>query len=126
MSVFFKTILLFAFSAQIVAATTWSELTVGNGYRLTHEINIKNSQIKFRENSFAHLIERVKLEILNLELFKFKIVECSDRSSTANLEIYDFQISNNEILSLGIELAKQCNIEIFLENNDLLKTSILK
>lgn len=115
---------IFLVSAHTFALQQWSNLNEGINYKLQKQVIIKNSNLTFEKDDYVKILEKVNLDMLNVLLFKVKALSCSDSQQTSSLELYDYKNNENEIITIGIELAKMCELEIFVEKKDLLKLSL--
>ena len=94
----------------------WNTLKVGDKYALDKriEFQINDSKIEFNKNTTVELLEASELSMIKVHLFKYKISECSQKNIESDLEL----VESSEDTSVGVNLVKDCVLEVFVELKD--------
>jgi hypothetical protein len=114
-------ILVISMSAH-ASTLNWSALKINRIYSLNQEVKLADDQYQLRlaVNSRLTLKERTFLDMLNVEVFKFDIgTSCPSRNMETDIELIDIKQPNGKLITVGIDLAEGCLLEVYVEQNDL-------
>jgi hypothetical protein len=110
--------------SSYAAPLSWSELAEGSKYKLSKKIvfQIVDSEVSFPKDTQLKLIETSELSMIKVHLYKYEILNCSKRTIESDLEL----IQSSKNVSVGVNLAKKCILEVFVELKDYKTKSFLK
>lgn len=102
----------------------WSAQTENMKYNLDRniEFEVNNRIISLKKNSKLKLIEKSVLDMIKVHLLKYKILECNKINQESDLEL----INLPKDISVGVNLSKNCILEVFVELKDYESTSLFK
>ena len=110
-----------AFNAQ-ASTLSWSILQTNRIYTLNQEIKLADDQyqVNLAAKSRYNLKERSFLDMLNVEVFKFDIGKsCPSSNMETDIELIDIKQPNGKMITVGVNLAEGCLLEVYVEQNDL-------
>ena len=104
------------FSQISFAALRWENLRKGETYKLNQNLNLNQSgsNIEFKKGTSAKLIEKEGLNMVDIELHKYKIDKCDEQIQETELELIP---ANGEKASLGVALTSDCILEVYVEKS---------
>lgn len=119
---------LFSFSA--FSQVKWIDISKDSKLRFTQEIKLETigeeKSFVIPTGSQIKVSERVSLSMINVEMFKVVLTNCSDTSARGEMQLFDVDQTNGKVVTAGVELTGDCNLEIFIEARDLYSRSFLK
>jgi hypothetical protein len=124
---YFFIILLFSSSAF---ALEWSELVINESYKLTQKFKLplagsETKFLEFIENDVLILKEQIPLGYLNVEVLRFHYIPCPDPESVTEMDIIAVEATDPK-KEIGAQLEIGCELNIYLETQDVNTTSFLK
>lgn len=119
-------LLLISFNAF---ATDWNDLEIDQKYTLQQsfqlpQIEKNKSFIDLMEGEAVVLKEIIGLDMINVSLFKFEYKNCPGVEMKTDMEIIPVK-NTSPVVEVGAEL-EQCMLEIFIENKDLMTSSLFE
>lgn len=112
-------ILLLALPLSAIASRPWIDVLNENSYSLEKSLRVKNTNVNFSRGSVIKVIERAPLNMIKVEMFKIRVVNCQYPEVTSNLELYEILQPNGTKTTIGVEVSKGCELEMFVELKDL-------
>jgi hypothetical protein len=109
---------LFSFSAM-AQSLLWSELDLDQELTIQQTIQL-DTELKISEKSQLVLKDIIPLDYIRVQLYQLEIKACSDANTTSDMVIVSIDGSQVEA---GFQWAKECILEVFIENSDLNKLS---
>ena len=113
----------FVISFNSHAARTWANISIEDSVFLAKDLQIVNSELSFNRSARLKITEISLMEMINVYLFKAKAETCSLPEATSELELYYVSQSSGKT-TIGIELLKNCILEIYVEKKDFRTTSL--
>jgi hypothetical protein len=118
--------LIFSFNAL---AVEWNDLEAGKSYKLTQSFQLPQTErsgsiLDFTAGEEVKLIDVIQLEI-NVVIYQLKYAKCPGPAMTTEMEIIPVH-GTSPVVEVGAQLVKDCELQIFIENKDLLTQSLLK
>lgn len=109
-------------------AVDWSELEVNQGYKLVQNLTLKqdersSSMIELMKGEPFTLADITPLEMINVTMFGFQYQNCPGREMTSQMEIIKVE-GTEPYVEVGALLERECVLEIYIENKDLLTKSL--
>lgn len=95
-------------ASNAARASNWMSLNPGNSYQL------KNSVLSLKTGTRLKLVEKSDLVMMKMKLHKYKINNCELPQKETNLEL----VAINADISVGVTLAKNCILEVFVQEKD--------
>lgn len=118
------------FSLSALAQIKWSDIDQGSKLKFTQEIKLETIDVTksflIQRGSRVVVGERVALGMINVEMFKMELVNCSDSDARGEMQLFDIEQASGKVVTVGIELIEDCNLEIFIETKDLYSKSLFK
>ena len=96
---------------------SWNSLSEGEVYFNKGDISLttQNGKLNLKRNQEVFFLTRViDLSRLKVTLYEFQLQSCDDAKLQSDMELLLYE--NTEF---GIQLSKDCKIEVFIENYDL-------
>lgn len=126
MGAFMKLIIcIFAMSLSLnILAKDWVQIQKGSKVQLEKTLKLPKSGIIFPQASVATVIDRVKLNMIKIILYKVQFSECQDETQTSELELLKILQRNGKFTSVGAELSRDCLLEFYVEQKDLFSKSL--
>lgn len=106
------------FSLNSYAAKLWTDISVRDFVYLTSELKIQNSDVIFEKSAKMIVLEISPMPVINVFLYRVKADICPSATSTSELEMYNVR-QRRGTTTIGIELLKKCEMEIYVEKTDL-------
>ena len=116
MKIFLITFLLLVTTSSF-AARIWSSISVEDNVYLVRDLKIQNSELLLEKSSKMKVIEISSMNMINVYLYKAKMESCPLPSETSELELYVVAQRQGQI-TIGIELLRNCSLEIYVEKKD--------
>lgn len=125
----------FWISSLFASALKWSEQNENQIFKLTQSIKINIFNDKFEEvehviskDSKFELIEVSNLNMIKVHLHKYKISNCPSLINETELELVKIKqpSGSDKIKSVGVNLTKNCILEVFIDMEDYNSYSFLK
>lgn len=118
-------------NVAFASLSSWDNLSESSFYQLDREIILKNeeNQIVLKPGMRFKLKQRVSMGMIKVELYKFDIQQqCSNNDMTTDIELIDIvqPQNNNKIVTVGVDLAEDCILEIYVEYIDLYSLSLFQ
>lgn len=121
-------ILLFLFSFQLFAAETYrfADLVEGETYRVDRNIELEYSKTNFRikKGQLLKLNDFKPLPMINVYLAEFDILKCKSPNSSSEMILIEIEQPQTKVVSVGLDLAFGCKLEVFIEKKDYNSKSI--
>ena len=111
------TLIMISFANADVAARLWSSIAVEDTVFLAQDLEIHNTDLLLPRTSRMRVTEVSSMDMINVYLYKVKAESCSHPSATSELELYTVQQRRGQT-TIGIELLKNCRLEIYVEKKD--------
>ena len=89
-------------------SSDWMSLDAGKSYKL------KNSVLNLKKGTQLKLVEKSDLVMIKMKLHKYRINNCELSKKESGLEL----VSVNSELSVGVTFAKDCILEVFVQERD--------
>ena len=99
-------------------ATSWNNLSPGQTYKLKSQIEVKNLNLKLGAGESLTLLERADLNMIKVKLFKYKMKNRKSQTSDSAIELVPVKQNNEPNVSVGVTLAKDCILEVFVQEQD--------
>lgn len=114
---------LFLLSFQALANISWQNLSVNSTYSSNMMIPLNQGERSFRidQGSDLKLIEVEVLNMLKVYLHRYKVSDCPSPSLETDLELL---LVHGK--SVGINLVRNCVLEVYIENADHQAKSFLE
>lgn len=122
-----KFVLLLLISFNLFASnTSWMDLEKDSIYKLEANIqlNTNNGVSTLEKGRKLLLNDIIGLDFVRVTIFETFIQNCEIKDQESELEVFDFS-NDGELTVIGYELHKDCKLDLFLENIDLSRKSIL-
>ncbi len=123
--------LIFCLFSFNVFAASWSDLSVGNSYRLTQNFQLpqlerSGSLIDFSKGEKLHLKEIVPLSMPGalLTLYIFDYLNCPGPAMTTDMEIIPVN-GTSPLVEIGAFVEK-CELNVYLETKDYYTNSLFE
>lgn len=112
-------------SSNVFANYKWSDLVEGKEFTIDRDIELEKNKnlFKISKGDIFKLIELKALPMINVHLGEFKVENCKDNEQTSEMLLVDIK-RNNKIVSVGVTLAEECTLEIYLESKDIYSQSL--
>ncbi len=124
-----------AFLVLIVASVStqarsikWADLVESRTYKLDRELVLsynKNSY-KVEANEELRLLDFRPLSMINVFLAEFKILNCSKNEFSSEMILTNVDQPSGQEISVGVDMAEKCILEVFIEKKDYNAVSILR
>lgn len=110
--------------SSFASNVSWDTQSKNTEYRTTKklELLLEESKLIIAKGSKVKLVEYSELSMIKVHLFKYKLETCSQPSKESDLEL----IETSKNISVGVNLAKECILEVFVELKDHNSESFLK
>lgn len=116
------------FSCNIFAANkSWENLVVENFYIIDRSIELERNKLNLSipANAKIQLVEKMPLPMIKVDLYKFSLGKyCSDNDFTSEIILIDVQQPSNKLATIGVDIAEDCILEVFVETKDTYSISI--
>ena len=99
-------------------ASNWSSLSLGESYELKDNIKMSESKLNIKAGTRLKLVERQDLNMIKVKLFKYKINDCKEMAQETAIELVPIDQREKEGVSVGVTLAKNCMLEVFVQESD--------
>ncbi|MBC74888.1 MAG: hypothetical protein CME64_02625 [Halobacteriovoraceae bacterium] len=123
-----------AFLVLITAASSyaqnlkWADLVESRTYKVDRDIelsyNAKTYQLRAQDE--LKLLDFRPLSMINVFLAEFKILNCKDGNFSSEMVILEVDQPSGKAASVGVDMAKKCVLEIFVEKKDYNAISIIR
>lgn len=114
--------LLYLISNGAQAANDWSSLSPGEFYELKESLEISESKLNLKAGTKLKLVEKSDLNMIKVKHFKYKINDCKLYGSAAlnetAIELIPVDHLSNEGVSVGVNVAKDCMLEVYVQESD--------
>lgn len=118
------------FSLSAFSQMKWSDIDKGSKLRFAQEIKLETTDVTksflIQKGSRVAVNDRIALSMINVEMFKMELVNCSDSSAKGEMQLFDIEQANGKIVTAGIELTGDCHLEVFIETKDIYSKSLFK
>ncbi len=107
----------------------WQSQRVKAQYRSNKKIvlNLENGkQISFPKGTSFNLVEVTPLNMIKVQLLKYKIDNCPSLESETDLELVKVKQTDSTTKSVGVNLTKGCTVEVYVEAQDFNSNSFLQ
>ena len=120
--------ILFSLSAFASISNSWNTIESQKFYKTTKTINLdlNNKSLSIPEGTSFELIEKTKLNMIKVYLYKYKIPNCRFSDQESDLSLVSAKQPNGKEASVGVNLSKGCNVEIFVDFDDYETASFLQ
>lgn len=99
-------------------ASSWNNLSPGKSYKLKENITINKSKLNLAKGTSLKLVEKSDLNMIKIKFFKYQINNCNTGNQETALELIPVEQSLSEKVSVGVTLAKDCMLEVFVQESD--------
>lgn len=122
--------LISTFSFSAFSQIKWSDISKGSKLKFTQGLQLETIQaeksFQIPNGTIVVADERVNLGMINVELFKMTLADCRDNSARAEMQLFDVAQPNGKVVTAGVELTGNCQLEIFIETRDMYSLSFFK
>ncbi|MCO4754791.1 MAG: hypothetical protein KC478_09920 [Bacteriovoracaceae bacterium] len=124
-----------AFLALFVASVSahshnikWADLVESRTYKLDRELTLSynKSTYKVEANEELRLLDFRPLSMINVFLAEFKILNCSKNEFSSEMILANVGQPSGQEVSVGVDMAEKCILEVFIEKKDYNAVSILR
>lgn len=112
------------FINSIYANLIWNDISFDQKIFLNQEIFFEKEQIKLSKETVFILKDQFPLEQIKVEFFKFKLKKCSNPNIETEMILIDPKQKDDN--SVGVQITKDCILEVFVEFKDLYDQSFFK
>lgn len=110
---------LIVMSANAFAARIWSSISVEDQVYLVRDLKIVNSNLTLPRSSKLRVTEITSMDMINVYLYKVRAESCPMPNETSELDLYIYNVPQNRgQITVGIELLRNCSLEIYVEKKD--------
>ncbi len=112
-------------NAQVIK---WKGQSEGTVYKSTKSITLYQDERKIviPAGTKYELYEVSALNMIKVHLHKYKIDNCPGADIETDLQLFPITQPNRSKISVGINIGKGCNVEIFIDMNEYNTYSHLK
>ena len=110
-------------SVNAYAVRTWANISAEDQVFLVNDLAIKNTDLTFSRSSQLKVTEVTLMSMINVYLFKVKADDCGKPKAVSELELYKVTSSSSST-TIGLELLKNCQMEIYVEKRDFQTPSL--
>lgn len=110
--------LLYLVLGKAYAINDWSSLAPGKSYILKDAINISGPSLKLEAGTKLRLVEKSDLNMIKVKHFKYKINNCKNYGELAKKESAIELVSTGHEASVGVNVAKNCILEVYVQESD--------
>lgn len=123
----FLILLVLSFNAL---AVEWTELEDGTQYKITQDFQLSQlersgSKLDISRGDKVVLKETVALSMINVMLYIFDYKNCPGEAMTTEMEIIPVLLTS-PVVEIGAQLEEKCELHIYIENKDLMSTSLFE
>lgn len=121
-------ILLISSSSLFAQNIKWADLVESKIYKIDREIRLSYDKTSFviNANDDLKLLDFKPLPMINVFLAELKILSCADPSFASEMILVEVNQPGGEPVSVGMDMAKKCVLEIFLEKKDYSAVSVFR
>ncbi|MEX0798608.1 MAG: hypothetical protein WEB87_03785 [Bacteriovoracaceae bacterium] len=114
--------------AQNAQNIKWADLVESRTYKIDREIELtyNKSSMIIKANEELKLLEFRPLPMINVFLAEFKTLSCSDFSFSSEMILLEVAQDTGPSVSVGVDMAKNCVLEVFIEKKDYNAVSIFR
>ncbi len=108
---------------NVFSAVTWEGQKISSVYsaNMTIPLNLDNRTFRIVSGTELKLLEIESLNMLKVYLHKYKVQDCPSRSLETDLEL--LQVGDK---SVGVNLVRNCILEVYIERADYKASSFLE
>lgn len=119
--------LLFA-PAVFANVVSWGSQKSNNIYKSVKDLTLylDNKEYIISKGTSFELFEVSRLSMIKVYLHKYKIDSCEASLAETDLELIKIKQLGKTDTSVGVNLAKECSIEVLIDMNDYQTLSFLK
>jgi hypothetical protein len=122
--------LVLVFISFNVQAASWYELAIGKDYKLNQSFQLplkerSHSLLDFMKGEDYELNDIIPLDMIKVVMFSFNHKNCPGPQAVTEMEIIPVH-GTSPVVELGAQLEKDCALEIFIENKDLMTNSVFE
>lgn len=99
-------------------ASNWNNLSPGQSYKLKENLKITESNLNLKKGTSLKLVEKSDLNMIKIKFFKYQINNCQTQNKESALELVKIKQSQKDKVSVGVTLAKDCMLEVFVQESD--------
>ena len=125
----FLIISLFLFSIFTAKAEVqWNRQKVFTTYKLTESLKIKSDTkvISLKKDSNLELVEVSELSMIKVFLHKYKVTPCPNKKFVTDLQLIEVKQDEQDSIVVGVNMAKNCQLEVFIDVNEYNLKSFVK
>jgi hypothetical protein len=116
------------FSTFAMAAQTYrfADLVEGETYRVDRNIELEYAKTNFQitKGQLLKLNDFKPLPMINVYLAEFDILKCQSPSLSSEMILIEIPQGQSKLVSVGVDLAFGCKLEVFIEKKDYNSKSI--
>jgi hypothetical protein len=121
--------MMFIFSLQMAQAS-WNELEEQKEYKINQAIQLiqnerSRSILDISQGEKFLLKEITGLDMIRVTYFQFDYKNCPGPAMTTDMEIIAVK-NTSPMVEVGAQLEKDCKLGIFIENKDLMSSSLFE
>lgn len=123
----FLILFLISFNALAVEWTDLSERTVykiNQDFQLT-QLERSGSKLDISKGDQVYLKEIMPLSMVNVMLYIFDYKNCPGPAMKTDMEIIPVN-GTSPVVEIGAQLEENCELNIYIENKDLMSTSLFE
>ena len=98
----------------------WADLVESRTYKVDREIQLNQNKNSFtiRKGQEMRLLDFRPLPMINVFLAEFKLTRCGSSSFSSEMILIEVEQPAAEPVAIGVDMAKKCVLEVFLEKKD--------
>lgn len=106
----------------------WADLVESRTYKIDRniELSLNGKTQKINANEELKLLDFRPLSMINVFLAEFKVLNCKNGNFASEMAIVEVDQPSGEIVSVGLDMAKKCILEVFVEKKDYNAISIIR
>ena len=106
----------------------WADLVESRTYKIDRniELSLNGKTQKINANEELKLLDFRPLSMINVFLAEFKVLNCKNGNFASEIAIVEVDQPSGEIVSVGLDMAKKCILEVFVEKKDYNAISIIR
>ncbi|MBT4791973.1 MAG: hypothetical protein HON90_10410 [Halobacteriovoraceae bacterium] len=110
------------------SSLVWKQQETKTIYKTTKalELQTKHKKLIIPIGANFELYEKSKLNMIKVYLYKYKFSKCDLVNTETDLELINLAQPNGSTSSVGVNLSKGCNVEVFVDFDDYNTTSFFK
>lgn len=98
----------------------WADLVESRIYKVDREIRLvhNNTNFTLNEGDELRLLDFKPLQVINVYLAEFKPLNCDKLSFISEMSLIEIEQVDGQTVAVGVDMAKKCVFEVFIEKKD--------